>query len=175
MWQIAIDFLAGTDLSSWFIEKFGVGHGGYSHCASLLKDGRYLDARWDTIAGVAPGVHIRLPETEKWIRKRRATLSVDEATYTDWEANLRAKITDDYGVGDILDFLDGSESHVAGRWICSALAINAVQHVGRHWTAPHLGLVPYPLHIAAHAVSPNMCLAYLEGAGFTIGPEITAP
>ena len=40
---IAVDFLAGTDLSSSLIEKFGIGgHNGYSHGANVLADGWYL-------------------------------------------------------------------------------------------------------------------------------------
>jgi hypothetical protein len=158
---IAVDFLAGVGLSSYLIERFGFGQGGYSHCASVLADGRYLDARWDTIAQVPPGVHIREPKTEKWIRRRRLSLVVTDEEYAAWEANLRAKITDGYGVEDIMDFIDGAERHTPGRWICSALVINAVQHIRR---------VPYPLPVLAHQITPDAALLVLATAGFTAGP-----
>jgi hypothetical protein len=180
---IAVDFLAGGGLSSRLIEFFGIGgRNGYSHAASVLKDGRYLDARFDRIAGVDPGVQIRHPETESWVRKRRAWLEVSDADYAAWEASLRAKITDGYGSWDILDMLDGSEWHEPGHWICSALAVNAVQHMCRssrapieqRWTPPRTGYVPYPLWIPAHQVTPDMLLTLLQVAGWTIEPEQSA-
>lgn len=176
MAEIRIDFLAGTELSSRLIEWFGLGRGGYSHCASVLADGRYLDARNDTIGQVAPGVHIRDVDTEKWIRKRRLSLTVTDDEYATWEANLRAKITDGYGRADIIAFLDPYERHLPGHYICSALVINAIQHVSRvHWHPGHAGYVPFPLPIAAHQIIPNASLLILATAGFTIGPEVVFP
>lgn len=163
--EIAVDFLMGPDRSSSLISWFGLGPGGYSHCASVLKDGRYLDARNDVIAGVPAGVHIREPKTEAWIRKRRATLEVTEEEYAAWEANLRAKIGDAYGRSDIMEFLFDRGSHEPGHYICSALAINAIQHIKR---------VPFPLWVPAHQISPNSCLLILQAVGFTIGEEIKA-
>jgi hypothetical protein len=170
MAQIAVDFLLGTDWTSRVIARYGVPTGGWSHCASVLKDGRYLDARSDEIAGVPPGVHIREANTEKFLRKQRATLQVTDAEYASWEANLRAKITDSYGRGDILGFVFGRAGHVNGQWICSALAINAIQHISRGWEPPHLGYIPYPMEVAAHAISPDMLSMILDAVGFTLGP-----
>lgn len=165
MAEIAIDFLLGPDLSSRFIAWFGDGTGGYSHAASVLSDGRYLDARSGWCGDVPPGVHIRHPQDEAWIKRRRATLEVTEDEYVAWEANLRAKITDGYGGDDIWDFILGHSGHVDGHWICSALAINAVQHIKK---------VPYPLVLPAHAITPTACLLIVQTAGFMIGPEIFA-
>jgi len=172
--EIAVDFLLGTDWSSRLIARYGVPTGGWSHCASVLSDGRYLDARSDVLAGVPAGVHIRLPTTEKWVRKQRASLQVTDAEYADWEANLRAKITDAYGKSDIMDFIFGRPGHVAGQWICSALAINAVQHISKGWTAPHKGYIPYPMQVPAHAISPDMLSMILDAVGFTLGPIVFA-
>ncbi len=166
MTQIAIDFLRGPDLSSSLIAWFGQGTGGYSHVASVLKDGRYLDARSDNLWKVPSGVHIRDPKSERWIRKRRATLEVTPAEYASWEANLRAKITDGYGRGDIQGFILGRDEHQAGHWICSALAINAVQHIKK---------IPFPLVVPAHAITPNVALLLVQTAGFKIGPEEYRP
>lgn len=163
MSEIAIDFILGPDWSSRLIAWYGQGYGGYSHVASVLKDGRYLDARSDVLGGVPAGVHIRQPYYEDWVKKRRATLQVTPEEYAIWEANLRAKITDDYGKGDIMDFILGRSGHAAGQWICSALAINAVQHIKK---------VPYPLPVPAHEISPNTALLILATAGFAIGPEV---
>jgi hypothetical protein len=162
--QIAVDFLMGPGRASRLISWFGLGPGGYSHSASVLKDGRYLDARNDVLAGVPAGVHIREPGTEPWIRKRRATLDVTQTEYDEWDGNLRAKIGDSYGRSDIMEFIFDRGKHDPGHYICSALAINAVQHIKK---------VPYPLWIPAHQISPNMCLTILQDAGFTLRPEET--
>jgi hypothetical protein len=173
MAEIAIDFLMGPGWLSKWISWFGQGPGGYSHCASVLADGRYLDARNDELADVPPGVHIREPNTEPWIRKRRATLEVTQAEYNDWEANLRAKIGDSYGRSDILEFIFDRGKHDPGHYICSALAINEVQHLSRLWNPSHPGYIPFPLPVQAHQLSPDAALLILATAGFTIGPIIT--
>jgi hypothetical protein len=163
--EIAVDFLAGIGWISRGIAQFGFPQG-YSHCASVgvfapFKEERYIDARDNVIAGVPAGVHIREPATEKWVRKQRASLPVTQAEFDAWEASLRAKITTDYDRDAILGFLEGKSIHTAGRWICSALAINAVQHIKK---------VRYPLSIPAHEISPDTALLILDTAGFTIGP-----
>ena len=163
MSEIAVDFLAGCGRFSWAIERFGFPMG-YSHCASVLSDGRYLDSRSDVLDGIPAGVHIRQPASEKWIRKRRATSQVSLLEYNEWEANLRAKITTEYDTGAILGYLEGKSIHTAGRWICSALVINALQHIKR---------IPYPLPVPAHEITPNSALLILATAGFTIGEEET--
>ena len=160
----------GSDRSSGLISWFGLGPGGYSHSASVLADGRYLDARNDVLAGVPAGVHIRDPKTEPWIRKLRASLEVTQAEYDMWEAGLRAKIGDAYGRSDIMEFLFDRGKHEPGHYICSALAVNAIQHVSRSWDPTHLGYIPFPLPVPAHQISPNALLLILATAGFTIGP-----
>jgi hypothetical protein len=159
--EIAIDFLRAGGWSSRLIAWFGQGAGGYSHVASVLKDGRYLDSRDDRLGGVPPGVHIREVQLEPWVKKLRATLQVTDQEYADWEANLRAKITDSYGRSDIMSFILGVDDHTPGHWVCSALAINALQHIK---------IVPYPLPIPAHQISPNAALLICATAGFKIGP-----
>jgi hypothetical protein len=164
MAEIAIDALLGPGWLSRTIAWYGNGYGGYSHAAGVLADGRYLDARNDVIAGVPAGVQIRRATTEKSIKRTRASLTVSQAEYDDWEANLRAKITDDYGRTDIIDFITGRNKHDAGHWICSALQINALQHIKR---------VPFPLYVPAHQITPNALLLIVQAIGFKI-TEMTA-
>jgi len=161
--QLAFDFILGADLSSRLIAWYGQGYGGYSHVAPVLADGRYLDARNDVIDGVPPGVHIRDPNAEKWIKKRRVTMSVSQPCYDAWEANLRARIGDQYGRTDILAFITGREDHLDGHWVCSAHALDSVQHVK---------IIPYPLVTAAHQITPNACLLMFEAVRFVIGSEV---
>jgi hypothetical protein len=159
--QIIVDFLLGPDFWSRSIAWYGEGYDGYSHCAGLLADGRYLDSRADVIAGVPAGVQIRLPKTERWVKRRRATLQVPQQIYDGWEMALRAKIGTPYAKSDILGFILGRPLHEAGHWDCSATQVNAVQRVK---------IVPYPLPVPAHQVTPNTLLLILATAGFTIGP-----
>jgi len=175
MAQIVIDFLQGVDRLSQLISWFGQGPGGYSHAASVLKDGRYLDARDDRIGSVPAGVHIRDPAKEKWAKKVRASLEVTDAEYESWESSLRAKITDGYARGDILSFIFNRDLHVNGTYDCSELAINAVQHVSRSWQPGHLGYVPFPLPVPANRITPNAALLIVATAGFTIGAVEVAP
>lgn len=171
MTEIAVDFLQGPDISSRLIGWFGAGE--WSHCASVLADGRYLDARSDVLDGVPAGVHIRHPASERWLKKQRATLQVSLTDYASWEASLRAKLTTEYDRYAVLGFLEGESMHTAGRWICSALVINAVQHMCRDWAVGatrRLGYVPYPLPKAAHLIPPGEALSIVATAGFTIGP-----
>jgi hypothetical protein len=162
MAEIAVDFLLGPDISSRLIAWFGNGGGdrGYSHCASVLSDSRYLDARSDVLAGVPGGIHIRLPETEAWIRKRRCTLEVTQAEYAEWEGSLRSKISDAYAVPDIVGFVVNRMLHRPGTYDCSALVINALQHIKK---------VPFPLPFPAHSLTPNDALLIVATAGFTVG------
>lgn len=157
MEQVAIDLMRGPDFSSYWIERFGFGNGGFSHGASVLRDGRYLDSRSDVINGVPAGVHIRDPKSERAIYRERWAIDVSDSVYADWEANLRAKIGTPYGDSDIMDFILGRAGHIGGQWICSALAVNALQHVK---------LVVYPLPVEAHAISPNSLLLLIAQAGF---------
>jgi hypothetical protein len=180
--EVAIDFLLGPGLISRGIAYFGQGANGWSHCASVIWDKehgeRYLDARDNPIGDVPAGVHIREIASEKWVRKRRASLKVSPADYAVWEAGLRAHITDHYDKDAILGFLEGKSIHTAGRYICSALGLNGVQHMCRSWISSSLlgammqrvGFVPFPLADPAHQITPNACLLILDAAGFTIGP-----
>lgn len=158
--EIIIDFLLGTDWASNLIAWFGQGPGGYSHCASVLADGRYLDARVNVLNFVPAGVHIRDPNSEPWVKKRRCRLAVTQGEYQEWEGNLRAKIGDAYASFDIAGFFLNRMLHKPGTYDCSALAINALQHIKR---------VPFPLPLPAHQITPNAALLIVATAGFDIG------
>jgi len=157
---IALDFLLGPDLSSQAIAWWGQGPNGWSHVANVLADGRYLDARSDRLGGVPPGVHIRDPQTEAWVRRRRVSLQVSDFEYSEWEANLRAKIGDHYAVWDIVGFFLDKMLHRPATYDCCALAINALQHIKK---------VPFPLVIPAHQTTPDVLLLIVQTTGFQIG------
>jgi len=156
MAEISIDFLLGNGLSSRAIAWFGFGAGGYSHCAGVLADGRYLDAREDWVGVTPPGVHIRDPKQEISARRERWTLSVTQTEYDDWEGNLRAKIGDPYAKIAIFGFISGRREIVTGQYTCSMLQVNALQHIKR---------VVYPLPFLAHQISPNVVLCLMAQIG----------
>jgi hypothetical protein len=159
MAKIRIDFRRAESLPSKLIEWFGGGPE-LSHAASLLADGRYIDARDDVLAGVPTGVQFRDPATEPGVVVYQASIEVTQDVYDEWEKNLRAKVTDQYDTDAIKGFIENRPAlHTAGRYDCSALAINEVQHVG---------LVPFPLPVAAHQIDPNMALLIVASARFKI-------
>jgi hypothetical protein len=174
MAEISLDFLAGVGVSSRLIEWFGLGHGGYSHVASVLADGRYLDARSNKMGGkwgvgphigtteiVPAGVHIRDPSWEKSVRRMRATIEVTQTQYDDFEENLRAKITDHYASIDIIGFITGREVETKAEYDCSQLALNGMQHIK---------VFPYPLWVEGHQVSPDVLLFMMNAIKATLTP-----
>jgi hypothetical protein len=171
--EISLDFMLGPDWVSRWIAWFGQGPNGLSHCASVIKHApvgklyaageAYIDARNDKLGTVPPGIHLRDPRTEQWIKKIRATKRVSQAVYNEWELNLRAKIGDKYARGDIVGQITGRMMHVSGTYDCSALLINELQHVK---------LVVLPLPIPPHQITPNAALLIVAQAGFTIGKPV---
>ncbi len=157
--QIRHQFVLGAGLSSRLIAWYGQGWGGYSHVDAVLADGRLLGARSDQVGGQPAGTHIRPAGYERWKRRTVVTLECTPAEYAGWEAALRAKIGTPYGKWDIVDFILGRDNHQDGHWICSALQINALQHIRR---------VPYPLSIPAHRVTPDDLLLIDEVIGGTL-------
>ena len=166
MTEIAVDFRLGPDLSSRIVSFWGEGYGGYSHSASLLASGIYLDSRSDVVAGVPPGVQLRHPDSEPWIRRRRATLAVSTEDYWKWEGRLRSHLNDAYDPASIWAFITGRNTPgTKGHWICSALVLDGLQA---------LDLIPTDFPVPLHQVTPNALLLVLAALGFTIGPEVWA-
>lgn len=61
MKPIELHWLLGPDISSRAVAWWGGSPANHwSHCASLLADGRYIDARDDRLAGVDPGVQFAI-------------------------------------------------------------------------------------------------------------------
>lgn len=147
--MIRLQFVLGSGVSSRLIAWYGNGYGGYSHVDGILKDDRLLGARSDVVGGQPAGVHIRPPGYEKWAKRTIVTLDSTDQEYDDWEASLRAKISTAYDKSSIVGFITGKQEHTAGHWICSALQVNAQQHIKR---------LPFPLPVPAHQITPNSLL-----------------
>src|ERR1700676_2167843 len=146
MAQIALQFVLGASIPSRLIAWYGSGYGGYSHVDGILSDGRLLGARSDSVGGQPPGTHIRPANYEKWLKCDVMTFAATDAEYAEWEASLRAKTGTPYDTGSIIGFITGRDKHEAGHWICSALQVNALQHIKR---------IPFPLPDPAHQITPN--------------------
>jgi hypothetical protein len=156
MAQIRLQFVLGASIPSRLIAWYGEGYGGYSHVDGILSDGRLLGARSDSVGGQPPGTHIRPPDYEKWSKRDVVTLSATDEEYAGWEAAGRAKIGTPYDKGAIFGFLTGNDKHEGGHWICSALQLNSLQHIGR---------VPFPFPVDAHQVTPNALLLVVAAIG----------
>ncbi len=156
MATISLQFVLGSALSSRLIAWYGNGYGGFSHVDGILSDGRLLGARSDSVGNQPPGVHIRPPDYEKWVKRTRVSFKVTKSVYNDWEANLRAKIGTPYDVTSIWGFITGRQQSTDGHWICSQLQINALQHVK---------MVPFPLPMPAHQITPNSVLLISAAIG----------
>jgi hypothetical protein len=161
MAEIVNDFILGASLASRVISWWGQGYGGYSHVAPLLTGlrypGMYCDARSNVVAGVPAGVQIRDPSSETWVKKVRGTLKVSSVERDAYEANLLQRVGAPYSDRDILGFITGKPMHQGGHWICSAHAVNALQHIKR---------VVFPLPVAAHEITPNALMLIEAAIGF---------
>jgi hypothetical protein len=161
MAEIINDFILGASIESRLTAWYGEGYGGYSHVAPLLTSGphvgMYCDARSNVVAGVPAGVQLRNPESETWVKKVKATLQVSSIERDEYEANLLQRVGAPYGHRDIWGFMTGKPMHEGGHWICSAHAVDALQHIKR---------VVYPLPVAAHEITPNSLLLLCAQAGF---------
>ena len=156
MATIGLQFVLGSGVSSRLIAWYGNGYGGFSHVDGILSDGRLLGARSDSVGGQPAGVHIRPPGYETWLKRTQVTFDATDQEYSDWEASLRAKIGTPYDTATILGFVTGNPDHDDGHWICSALQINALQHIKR---------VPFPLPMPAHQITPNSLLLISAAIG----------
>lgn len=124
---IRLQFVLGAGLSSRLIAWYGQGYGGWSHVDAVLSDGSLLGARSDWIKGIKPGVRIRPPKYETWIRRAVVEIRSTEAQAIAWEEWLRKQEGCPYDQGAIWAFITGKRQHTAGRWICSACQFGALE------------------------------------------------
>jgi len=156
--DIRLQFVLGSGLRSRAIAWWGNGYGGLSHCDGILSDGRLLGARSDAVGGQPAGTDIRPANYEKWLKRIVVTFDASPLEYASWEASLRAKIGTPYDTAAIWGFITGRSENTAGQWICSALQINALQHIGR---------ISFPLPMPAHQITPNTLLNIAVAVGGT--------
>ena len=162
--EIAFQPVLGSDLSSRLIAWYGQGYGGFSHIDCRLIDGSLVGARSDEIFDpdkdlwIPPGVQIRPPKYEKWVRRGLLRKPCTDDEYQRWAGWILSKRGRQYDKGAILDFISGRRDlHRAGEWICSAFGTESLEKLG--W----LPRLPIP----ADQVTPNTFIIAACAVGFT--------
>ena len=128
-WQ----FVLAEDWGSRLIAWYGQGYGGWSHVDAVMPSGWLLGARDDLITAggmnpVVPGVRLRPPNYEKWIRRQVVSLPCTPAQDATWMQFLERQIGKPYDSGAIWAFITGRrEPNAPGYWICSALQMGAAR------------------------------------------------
>lgn len=155
MTRIGLQFVLGSGWSSRLISWWGSGYGGYSHVDAILADGSLLGARSDSVGGQPPGVRIRPPAYEKWVRRCVVWMPASAQQASNWEKFLREQVGMGYDKSDILGLIIGKPLMSQGHWICSAL-----QHEALHKIAIFPDMPQTP-----QQVPPNMLLFGVLTAG----------
>lgn len=130
MSAVRLSFVLGADLSSRLIAWYGQGTGGWSHVDAELPDGSLLGARSDWIGKIQPGVRVRPPNYEKWIRRAVVEIPGSQFKVAEWESWLRKQVGRQYDEGAIWSFIVGAKDHQPGRWICSACQFEGLERIG---------------------------------------------
>lgn len=158
--MIRLQFVLGQNWSSRIIAYWGNGYGGYSHVDAILKSGELLGARDDVIKPlgggpiVLPGVQVRPPYYERWVRRCVVEIDATPQQEKHWERWLRSQVGRQYDSGSIWGFILGREMHHKGQWICSALQSEALELIGKFGQipTPPAQITPNSLLIAATAM-----------------------
>lgn len=127
---VRLHFVCGYGPFSWLIARFGVQKPEFSHVDIILPDGRLLGARDDAVGGQPPGVWIRPPQYEKWLRQATVTFWVQPDAAARGLAWARGEIGCKYDEDAILGFIFGQRWHRDGAYICSVLAANYLLRCG---------------------------------------------
>lgn len=158
--MIRLQFVLGAGLSSRLIAWYGNGYRGYSHVDAILRTGELLGARADAIKPrmggkvIPPGVQIRPPFYEKWVRRCVVEIDSTREEALRWETYLRRQEKRPYDTGSILGFILGEELHQAGHWICSAVQREGLEHSGKlpHIVTPPAQTTPNTLFFGVCAI-----------------------
>ena len=106
------------------IARFGVEKAAFSHVDIVTPAGLLLGARDNACGGMPPGVWIRPPGYEKWVREVTVTFDVAGTKYQEAFSWAESQIGAKYDEDAIFGFILGQQLHTKGRWICSVLAGN---------------------------------------------------
>src|SRR5579871_6268304 len=126
--SIALRFFVGTGVSSGLIAWFSAGY--FSHVAAIWSPSQLLDARNDTVAGVPPGVRVRLSDTEKAAATVDMELKATDAQVIAWRNFLAAQIGRPYDKPGILGFAFNRNWREPDSWFCSELQAAALETSG---------------------------------------------
>ena len=130
MSAVRLSFVLGSGLSSRLIAWYGCGTGGWSHVDAELPSGELLGARSDWVGKIPPGVRVRPPNYEKWVRRAVVEIPGSHFKVAEWETWLRKQVGRQYDDGAILSFVLGAKDHEPGHWICSACQFEGLERIG---------------------------------------------
>lgn len=154
--QLQAQFVLGKGLSSWAISWFG--GGGYSHVDFVLPDGTLLGARSDKIGGKPPGVQIRPPNYDTWLRRTVVAKEVSAVTLDRCMGLAYSQIGKPYDKTAIWGFAAGRDWRADDSWFCSELVT---------WIFETAEVFP-SLIIPANKIFPGESLAICNAAGFNV-------
>lgn len=149
---ITLQFVCGTEISSRMIAWFGAGQ--FSHVDAVLHGGHLIGARSDTIGGQLPGVRIRPPGYDKWIRRVVMDVPATPEQTKKFYDFMLAQQGKPYDHMAILAFIVGRNWREDDSWICS----ECVTAAGEASVLPEL-------LIAKSKINPGMCAIAFSAIG----------
>lgn len=123
--MIGLRFFGGTGMTSRAIEWFSGGY--FSHVAALWTPTQLLDSHADKIAGVRPGVRVRLASTETADVVVDMELAATPSQLTRWRNFLAAQLGKPYDKPAIWGFALGRDWRAPDSWFCSELQAAALE------------------------------------------------
>jgi hypothetical protein len=154
---VEVDLFGGAGISSSAIEWFGGGR--FSHAAIRWNERELLDARYDSLTGLAKGVRVRPIDVEaatavRHVRFRMAATAEQVHAFRYFAASQIGKPYDSPG---IFAFAFGRDWRQDESWFCSELVSAALE------TAK----IIKPIYTAYAKVTPSALADILSAAGAT--------
>lgn len=150
--EIQFQLVRGFNWVSKVIGYFGGAW--YSHVDIVTPGGRLRGARHDRILGVAPGVHDRPRNYEKWATCTRYTIDVTPEQYSSFWQFADAQLGKPYDLTGLLkSFVFSREWREDDSWWCSEYAAACLEYAGI------IEVLPPKIR----AVTPGDCAFLLSG------------
>lgn len=150
--MITIQFVCGTQISSRMIAWFGAGE--FSHVDAVLHGGMLIGARFNSIGGRPPGVWIRPPGYDTWVRRIVMEVPATPEQTKKFYAFMLAQQGKPYDHAAIWGFIIGRDWREDDSWICS----ECVTAAGEASVLPKLFSPTYK-------ISPGMCAMAFSAIG----------
>lgn len=155
--MIQLQFVLGAGWGSRLISWWGQGYGGYSHVDAILPTGDLIGARSDSIrlkngTVIPPGVRVRPPDYEKWLKRTIVTLDATPVETERWQQFLLSKVGQGYDKSDILGLILGLPITSTGHWVCSWIQTSGLEVIGKFGYLPF-----YPQQVTPNELLFGVC------------------